>query len=95
MINNARKFMAMTVVGVFTIFFMAMAVVGIYNTFNLCVGKAFVGHQGPPPEADTICEGKSVADAAGFESPHGNRVTGTCVADVDRLFLCPDNLPNG
>ena len=35
MINNARKFMAMTVVGVFTIFFMAMAVVGIYNTFNL------------------------------------------------------------
>ncbi|MFH2061270.1 MAG: hypothetical protein ABIJ59_20590 [Pseudomonadota bacterium] len=51
------------------------------------------GHHGPPPEAYTACEGKTAGDAAGFISPHGNTVTGTCEQQGDRLVLRPDNPP--
>ena len=51
--------------------------------------------QGPPPEAYTACEGKCAGDTAEFESPHGDRVTGTCVEDGNRLVLRPDNPPGG
>lgn len=50
-------------------------------------------HHGPPPEAYTVCEGKSVGDTAEFESPRGDTVTGTCEEDGDRLVLRPDNPP--
>jgi len=50
---------------------------------------------GPPPEAYTACEGKSEGDAAEFESPRGNTVTGTCEYEGDRLVLRPDNPPPG
>lgn len=50
-------------------------------------------HHGPPPEAYTACEGKSVGDTAEFESPRGDTVTGTCEEDGDRLVLRPDNPP--
>ena len=45
---------------------------------------------GPPPEAYTACEGKSVGDKAEFVSPRGDTVTGTCVQEGDRLVLRPD-----
>lgn len=48
------------------------------------------GHQGPPPEAYTACEGKSAGDSAQFVSPHGDTVCGTCESDGDRLVLRPD-----
>ena len=51
------------------------------------------GHNGPPPEAYTACEGKSAGDKAEFVSPHGDTVTGTCKQNGDRLFLVPDNPP--
>lgn len=51
------------------------------------------GHQGPPPEAYTACEGKSVGDEATFVSPQGDTVTGTCEEEGDRLVLRPDNPP--
>jgi len=52
-------------------------------------------HQGPPPEAYTVCEGKSEGDTASFETPNGDTVTGICVLDRsgDRLVLRPDNPP--
>jgi hypothetical protein len=50
-------------------------------------------HHGPPPEAYTACEGKSVGDTAEFESPHGDTLTGKCEEDGDRLVLRPDNPP--
>ncbi len=50
-------------------------------------------HQGPPPEAYTACEGKSVGDSAEFESPRGDTITGTCVQDGERLVLRPDHHP--
>ena len=52
-------------------------------------------HNGPPPEAYTVCEGKSAGDTAEFVSPFGDKVTGTCVQDrnSDRLVLRPDNPP--
>lgn len=53
------------------------------------------GHQGPPPEAYTACEGKSAGDTAEFESPRGDTVTGTCEEEGDRLVLRPDNPPGG
>ena len=55
------------------------------------------GHQGPPPEAYTACEGKSEGDTAEFTSPRGDTVTGTCEydRDGDRLVLRPDNPPEG
>lgn len=49
--------------------------------------------QGPPPEAYTVCEGKSVGDTAEFESPRGDVVTGTCEQENDKLVLRPDNPP--
>ena len=52
-------------------------------------------HHGPPPEADTACEGKNAGDTAEFVSPHGDTVTGTCEQEGDRLVLRPDNPPGG
>lgn len=53
------------------------------------------GHNGPPPEAYTACEGKTEGDAAEFVSPRGDKVTGTCEMEGDRLVLRPDNPPPG
>ena len=53
------------------------------------------GHNGPPPEAYTACEGKSEGDAAEFVSPRGDTVTGTCEMEGDRLVLRPDTPPPG
>ncbi len=36
------------------------------------------GRQGPPPEAYTACEGKTIGDAAQFVNPGGKEVYGTC-----------------
>lgn len=52
-------------------------------------------HQGPPPEAYAACEGKTEGDTAEFESPHGDKVTGICVEEGDRLVLRPDHPPRG
>ncbi len=51
------------------------------------------GHNSPPPEAYTACEGKSAGDTAEFVSPHGDTVTGVCVQQGDRLVLHPDSPP--
>lgn len=55
------------------------------------------GHQGPPPEAYCVCEGKNAGDTAEFVSPRGDTVTGTCELDHDgeRLVLRPDSPPEG
>jgi len=55
------------------------------------------GHQGPPPEAYSACEGKSEGDTAEFTSPQGDTITGTCELDRDgdQLVLRPDNPPEG
>ncbi|MDY6950208.1 MAG: hypothetical protein SWE60_01740 [Thermodesulfobacteriota bacterium] len=50
-------------------------------------------HHGPPPEAYTACEGKSVGNTAEFVDPRGDTVTGTCEQEGDRLVLRPDNPP--
>ncbi|SLM31686.1 exported hypothetical protein [Desulfamplus magnetovallimortis] len=75
----------------------------IFILAALCVPQAFGEdsntnrrpgrHQGPPPEAFTACEGKSVGDTAEFVSPRGDTVTGTCETcrDGERLVLKPDN----
>jgi len=52
-------------------------------------------HHGPPPEAYTACEGKKAGDTAEFVSPHGDKVTGICEQQGDRLFLRPDKHPRG
>lgn len=49
----------------------------------------------PPPEAYTACKGKTAGDTAEFVSPRGDKVTGTCQQQGDRLFLVPDNPPPG
>ncbi len=78
-----------------------MALLGIFVIVNLCVSGASAQgkdrrRKGPPPEAYTACEGKCAGDTAEFESPRGDTVTGTCVADEDnRLVLRPDNPPEG
>jgi len=58
------------------------------------LGRRRGGHQGPPPEAYSACEGKSEGDTAEFESPRGDTVTGTCEMEGDRLVLRPDNPPD-
>ena len=50
-------------------------------------------HQGPPPQAFTACEGRSVGDTATFENRHGDLITGTCQQQGDRLVLRPDTPP--
>ena len=76
-----------------------MILAGILTLFNLNMTFAqggSRGHQGPPPEAYTVCEGLSEGDTAAFESPRGDTITGTCVQerDGDRLVLRPDNPPD-
>lgn len=52
------------------------------------------GRQGPPPEAFTACEGKSVGDSSEFEGRNGEAITGTCEEGRDgELILRPDNPP--
>jgi len=65
------------------------------HTADPAMARGGGGHQGPPPESYTACEGKSQGDTASFESPRGDTVTGTCVQDKtgDRLVLHPDNPP--
>ncbi len=47
-------------------------------------------HHGPPPEAYTACEGKTVGDRAEFVDQRGETLTGTCQQEDDRLVLRPD-----
>lgn len=75
-----------------------IALLGILTAFSLFGNDASAQergrrHQGPPPEAYTACEGKSVGDTAEFESPQGDTVTGTCEQENSRLVLRPDNPP--
>ena len=42
-------------------------------------------HQSQPPETYEECEGKSAGDEAAFTTPRGNKVTGTCEEEGDRL----------
>jgi hypothetical protein len=46
--------------------------------------------QGPPPEAYTACEDKTVGDTAQFVDPRGETLSGTCEQEGDRLVLRPD-----
>ena len=76
-----------------------IALLGIFIASGSLVNGAFAqqqrgGHQGPPPEAYTVCEGKSEGDTAEFESPRGDTVAGTCEMEGDRLVLRPDNPPD-
>lgn len=82
-----KVFMAITLLWVFIAF-------GTFGN-DACAQGAGRRHQGPPPEAYTACTDKSAGDAAEFESPRGDKVTGTCVQDGDRLVLRPDNPPGG
>lgn len=50
---------------------------------------------GPPPEAYTACESKSIGDSAQFISPNGETVTGTCEQEGDRIVLRPNDRPKG
>ncbi|MCP4692918.1 MAG: hypothetical protein GY859_33060 [Desulfobacterales bacterium] len=54
-------------------------------------GNSKGGRQGPPPEAYTACEDKSAGDAAQFENPRGETVSGTCEQVGDKLVLRPDH----
>ncbi|MFA7185799.1 MAG: hypothetical protein WC082_12940, partial [Victivallales bacterium] len=52
-----------------------MTFAGLLIIFNLNAAFAQDGgrkHQGPPPEAYTVCEGKSEGDTASFETPNGD-----------------------
>lgn len=51
--------------------------------------------QGPPPEAYTACEDKSIGDEVEFVAPNGETVTGTCEENGDDLVLRPDTPPQG
>lgn len=83
---NAQKLTAMALTGLFII-------LNLNAAFAQGQGGGGRGHQGPPPEAYTACEGKSEGDTSFFESPRGDTVTGTCVQDRngDQLVLRPDN----
>ena len=54
--------------------------------------------RGPPPEAFTVCEGKSAGDTAQFETPRGKMLTGSCEVlggeNAGKLVLRPDNHSN-
>ena len=51
------------------------------------------GRSGPPPEAYAACEGKNAGDRAEFESPRGDKVSGTCEPEGDMMVLRPDRRP--
>ena len=77
-----------------------LVLLGIFIAIGSFGKEAFAqqqgrGHQDPPSEAYTACEGKSEGDAAEFEDLHGDTVTGTCEMEGDRLVLRPDNIPAG
>ncbi len=46
---------------------------------------------GPPPEAYTVCEGKTEGSAAQFTDPKGEVVTGKCQVADGKLVLRPDH----
>ncbi|MDY0191070.1 MAG: hypothetical protein RBR22_10085 [Desulfuromonas sp.] len=49
--------------------------------------------QGPPPEAISACEGKSVGDSVEFTGRRGETVKATCKKIDDKLAAVPDNMP--
>jgi len=73
-----------------SIIFILLMMCTFTNAFGQGPSKG-QGHQDPPPEAFTACEGKSAGDTAEFVSPRGDTVCGTCEQDGDRLVLRPDN----
>ena len=73
--------------------FFAILTICTINAFGADTRKHERKRPGPPPEAYTACEGKSAGDAAEFQSPRGDTVTGTCEQEGDRLVLRPDNPP--
>lgn len=88
---NRKKAIAITLFGFFIM-------VNSYPSSALANGGGGRGgHQGPPQEAFSACEGKSEGDTASFESDSGETITGTCRQDRngDRLLLIPDNALQG
>lgn len=76
-----------------------LTLAGMLVTANAFGAESSSGEQGrrrhgPPPEAFTACEGKSVGDTAEFVSQNGDTVTGTCEECPDGLVLRPDNPPD-
>ncbi|NDV27854.1 hypothetical protein [Desulfovibrio sp. JC010] len=53
------------------------------------------GHQSPPEEAYTACEGKQAGDSSEFTTPWGDTISGTCEQMGDSLVLKPENGPQG
>ena len=51
------------------------------------------GRQGPPPEANQACAGKTAGNAAQFTGPKGEIIQGICEAEGDRLELRPYHPP--
>jgi hypothetical protein len=49
--------------------------------------------QGPPPEAISACEGKSVGDSVEFTGRRGEAVKATCKKIDGKLAAVPDNMP--
>lgn len=80
-----------------------LVLTGALIAFNLNTGLAYARSNnsrpqgGPPQEAFTACEGKSIGDTASFEASNGETITGTCRQDRngDSLLLIPDNAPQG
>lgn len=55
------------------------------------------GRRGPPPEAITACEGKSINDSCSFTGRRDDTIEGTCIAPqgVDELACAPEGGPPG
>ena len=51
--------------------------------------------RGPPPEAYTVCEGKSAGEQTQLQTRRGDTVSGTCVDNNGTLVFRPDNPPHG
>ena len=50
---------------------------------------------GPPPEAITACEGRSVNDSVKFTGRWGESIEATCQEKDGKLVAVPDNMPEG
>ena len=48
---------------------------------------------GPPPEAYTACESKSIGESSQFVDPNGETVTGICEQEGDQIVLRPNDHP--
>ncbi len=46
--------------------------------------------KGPPPEAFTVCEGRSAGEQVSFETPRGDTLQATCEEKRGRLVAVPE-----